>query len=288
VTVAYFEALRTKRLAEIAAESVKEAEEQRRLIQARIDSGDAAAIDIYPADVQLANAKLQKLTADNQARVAATALRNAMGLPKGPDLKLVDYAEPSPEVPKLEDALAAALRDRPEVARSAAQVEAERAALSFARLQTRVIPSGSLSYDKGLTGTGFDTQWSAGINITMNVFDGGAAAAAVEAAKAKLEAALLRDQQLKYDIATEVQEAHLNLSNAFERLAAGKANVTLAEKNLEVAREKYLQGLAIPLEVTTAQVQHSDAQAAYAQALYDCYIARAQLEKTIGKRDYGS
>ena len=91
VTTAYFNALRAKRLADIAAQTVAGSEEQRKLIQARIDLKDAAPVDIYPVEVQLANARLVKLQADNDVRIMANALRNAVGLDRGPELQIVDY-----------------------------------------------------------------------------------------------------------------------------------------------------------------------------------------------------
>jgi len=105
-------------------------------------------------------------------------------------------------------------------------------------------------------------------------------------AKARLDALLLRDEQLRKDIATEVEEAYLNLINALERLEASKSNVMLAQKNLEVAKAKYQEGLGIPIEITTAEVAYADAQTQNAEALYDSYVARAQLEKAMGRRSY--
>jgi len=286
VVQAYFEVLRTKRLAEIASEAVVQAEKQIELIQARIDTGDAAKVDVFPAQVQLANAKLQKLQADNDARVAVNSLRNAMGMEKGPPLKLADVEEPTFTVPALDECLNLALKNRPEAMRAQAQVDAAKAALSYARAQTMPIPSASANYDRGLAGSGYDSQWSVGLGVTLNLFDGGALRAQVEAKRAQLESAMLSADQVRKDISAEVEEVHLNLTNAFERLKASKANVELAKTNLEVANTKYEQGLAIPLEIITAQVSYATAQAGYAQALYDCYIARARLDRAIGKRGW--
>ena len=286
VTTAYFNALRTKRLADIAAQTVAESEEQRKLIQARIDEGDAAPIDIYPVDVQLANARLNKLQAENNARVAGSALRNTIGLDRGPELRLIDVQGPSDETQSLDECLTRALSDRPEIVRSVAQVDSSRAGVSLAKLQALPVLTANAGYDRGLGGIGYDSQWSVGVGLTMSIFDGGATAAGITSAKAKLDSLVLRDGQVRKDIATEIEEAYLNLTSAFERLAASKPNVDLARKNLEVAREKYRQGLGIPLEIVTAQVSYADAQASHAQALYDCYVARAQLDKATGKRGY--
>lgn len=286
VTTAYFNALRAKRLADIAGQTVAGSEEQLKLIQARIELKDAAPVDVYPVEVQLANAKLVKLQADNSVRIVANALRNAIGLDRGPELKLVDYTTPSTDVPKLDDCLAQALLDRPEIARSDAQIDSSKAGLTLARLQALPVPTATAGYEGDLNGGTFGRKWNIGIGFTMSLFDGGALAAGVTSSKASLESAKLMDGQLRKDISTEVEQAYLNLTSALERLEASKPNVTLAQKNLEVAREKYTQGMAIPLEIVNAQTSYADALASNAQALYDSYVARAQLDNAVGKRGY--
>ena len=286
VTTAYFTALLTKRLAGIAAQSVAESEGQRELIQARIDEGDAARVDIYPVEVQLANAKLNKLQADNDVRVAMSVLRNAIGFDRGPEMSLVDVEEPTNDIGSMDECLTSAMSSRPEITRSNAQLDSSRAGLSLAKLQALPVLSVGAGYDRALGGLDYDSQWSVGVGVSMSIFDGGAIAAGIDSAKARTDSAVLGNDQLGKDVTTEVEEAYLNLTNAFERLAASKPNVELAKTNLEVAREKYRQQLAIPLEIVTAQVSYADAQASHAQALYDCYVARAQLDKAMGKRGY--
>jgi len=286
VTTGYFNYLLAKRLADIAAQSVAESQGQLELIQARIDAKDAAPVDIYPVEVQLANAKLVKLQADNDVRVAGNTLRNAIGLDRGPELKLVDVTEPSQGVPALEDSLTKALLDRPEIVRSEAQLDSSKAALTLARLQALPVPTANAGYQQDLDGNDIGKEWTLGLGVSMSLFDGGALAAGVTSARARVQSAVLTNAQLRKDISTEVEEAYLNLTNALQRLEASRPSVTLAQKNLEVAREKYVQGMAIPLEIVNAQLSYADAQASNAQSLYDSYIARAQLDIAAGKRGY--
>ena len=161
-------------------------------------------------------------------------------------------------------ALASALKDRPELVRAAAQTDSQRAGLSLAKLQRLPLPDATLSYQRGYGDSSFDSQWEIGVGLTLNVFDGGATAADERSARARLDSLLLATDQTKKDISTEIEQAYLNYGNALERLAASKPNVTLAQQNVEVAREKYAQGLGIPLEITTAEISYADAQANHA------------------------
>lgn len=288
VTTAYFEALRTKRLADIAQQTLNEAQQQRDLVQARIDAGDAAQVDIYPVEVQLANAKLSKIKADNNARLAADTLRNAIGLGRGQALMLVEVDESklSSNIAPLDDYLAEALKSRPEILSYEAQLQSQNAALSYAKLQRMPVPTVSMSYKRGYGDVSFDSSWEIGVGLSLSIFDGGALAADVRSAKARLESIQLAYEQKKKDIINEVEQAYLNYKSALEQLEASKTNVLLAQKNVEVAREKYSQGLGIAIEITTAEVAYSEALANNAQALYDSYVAYAQLEKAVGRRSY--
>jgi outer membrane protein TolC len=286
VTTAYFDVLLAQRLAGIAAQTVAESEEQRKLIQARIDTEDAAKIDIYPIEVQLANAQVTKLQADNNVRIFMSILTNAIGLVGNSQLQLVDVEEPSDVKPvTFDQSLSEALRSRPEIIRSRAQVDSANASLSLAKVQTGPVPSAGASYNKGFGGNDTSSEWVVGVGISLNVFNG-SSAARVASARANVESATFGADQIENDISTEVQEANLNVTNSLERLAASKPNVTLARTNLEVARTKYQTGLGIPLEIVIAQTAYSDAQALNAQALYDFYVASAQLDRATGKKGY--
>ena len=286
VTEAYFNALKAKHLADIAQQTVTQSEEQLKLIKARIDAGDAASVDVYPVEVQLANAKLTKIQRDNSARTAWNTIRNEMGLSSGPELKLEDVQEPSTDAPALPSCIETALSSRPEIAKTSAQIDSAEAALSQAKRETLPVPTAGVSYGVGLGGTNYNNQWTVGVGVSLNIFDGGAAKAAVDSNNAKVDSTKILAEQTKKDITTEVEQSYLNLTSSFEQLSASKSNVTMAQKNLEVAKAKYQQGLAIPLEITTAQTSYSEALANNAQSLYDSYIARAQLDKAMGKKGY--
>jgi TolC family type I secretion outer membrane protein len=286
VTQAYFNALKAKHLADIANQTVAQSQEQLKLIKARIDAGDAAQVDVYPVEVQLANAKLTKIQRDNNARTAWNTLRNEMGLPNGPGLNIEDVQEPSTDTPALDDCIKTALAARPEVAKSAAQVDSAEAGLSQAKREVLPVPTAGVSYGVGLGGTNYSNQWTIGVGVSLNLFDGGAARAAVDSNRAKVDSVKILAEQSKKDITTEVEQSYLNLTSSLEQLTASKSNVTMAQKNLEVAKAKYQQGLAIPIEITNAQTSYSEALANNAQSLYDSYIARAQLNKAMGKKGY--
>ena len=104
----------------------------------------------------------------------------------------------------------------------------------------------------------------------------------VDAARANMRVSEEQEQQVVKDIAAEVEQAHLSLTSANERIAAAEASVAMARKNLEVAQARYKLDLAIPLEIVDAQVAFSNAQLQAIGARYDYLLSRAQLDRAIG------
>jgi outer membrane protein TolC len=286
VTEAYFTALLNRRLADIAVKTVNQSQEQVKQIKAQVAAGASAKSDELPVDVVLANAQLSKIQADNNVRIADSALRDAMGLDEGPALQLVDVKETKTEVPTLDESMKYALENRPEIVGANAQIESARAALALAKSQLYPVPTVDASYDVGIGGVNYANQWVVGAGLVLNVFDGGAAKAAYDVDKAKLKANIILAEQTKKDVANNVQQAYLNLTSATEQLKAAQTSELAAKTNLEVNQAKYQQGLAIPLDVATALTSYSSAQTTSAQALYNIYNAQAQFDQAIGKRGY--
>lgn len=282
VTRAYFDLLRAQRLAALAEEQLESAQGHLKLVNARIEVGEAAAIDRYPVEVEVANARLNLLTARNQVRIATNALANAMGLKSGTSLVLADVPEPQIEPVDLEAALQRAFLRRPDLRRLESQMEAARAALNLARIEQRPLLNLASSLEEGLGESATRRRWQINASLTFPIFDAGAARAGVEQAKASLEAVQASYEQLRKDIEAEVEEAYLLLTNAQERIVASRALVEQARRNLEAANEKYRLGLAIVLEIVDAQVAFFNAQVNLIQAIYDHHIARAQLERAQG------
>jgi hypothetical protein len=75
VTKAYLELLRAQGLADVANQRVVYIEGQQKMIKARVEAGDAAEVDVFPIDAQLANAHVDQLTAKNTVRTSAIQLQ---------------------------------------------------------------------------------------------------------------------------------------------------------------------------------------------------------------------
>jgi outer membrane protein len=283
VTSAYYEVLRAKHLADVADASVKYNEEFKKMVQSQIEVGTAAQVDVLPVDAQLANARVNLISAQNTVRTSSIQLQNEMGLSPKSGFDVEDVtASPSVDVGPVDTYVTTAFTNRPDVTQAQAGVGAAKASLRASRIVLYPRPVITGQYEKGIERVHGQSGQIVG-GFTFDIFDGNSNRAAYKQAKASRDIAEQQSKQLIKDIEAGVQNAYLNLTNAQERLAASEVGLTAAQKNYEVQSAKYKQGLAITLDLLNAEVQAITAQTNVVQARYDYYIALAQLDYAVGK-----
>jgi outer membrane protein TolC len=120
--------------------------------------------------------------------------------------------------------------------------------------------------------------------LNFPLFNGFSASAKVKRIKAKINQTRFAANQLKNAVRLAVESAMLAMEEAEERLSAQKENVETAKKNLEVIQKRYEDGLVSDLDLRQTRLALSQAETEYYQALFDWNIAKAILEKNIGKK----
>ncbi|MDO8683366.1 MAG: TolC family protein [Armatimonadota bacterium] len=283
VTQTYYDTLRAERLADVARANVNYNEGLYELIQARVNAGDAAQVDILPVESQLANARVNLVAAENDFRTAKVQLQNTMGLSPQTEFAIQDVGPlPEMKIDPLDSYLAGALNNRPDIQESKAGVGIAKSSVKAARISLYPRPAIAGRYERGVGGlSGTSSQIIGG--FTFDLFNGGRNQAVYKEAKALEANALQRASQVNKDIEAQVQQAYLNLTSAGERVAASEIGLQAAQKNYDAQNAKYKQGLAIPLDLLNAEVQLVTAQTVAVNARYDHYAAIAQLDFAVGK-----
>ncbi len=109
----------------------------------------------------------------------------------------------------------------------------------------------------------------------------------------KLKNELLEEEKLKNNIqrtekiiGLEVQQAQINYSKAIESLKIQKRNLNLAQENLKSIKIENEKGIANNIEVINAETDLRQAQNSYYNSLYQIYIAKIDLDKSLGNLKY--
>jgi outer membrane protein TolC len=283
VTNDYFVLLRNRAILAVQDEQVRLAQQQLDLVEARIQAGTAAQSDRAPVETELALARERQIRARYDVRVAGSQLRNSMGLPAGPPPNIVDVPPPEYTVPALEESLAEAYRRRPDLQQDEESVQIARAGLQLARIRRRPILTTSAGFNVTPSERASRGDWSLFTGISMPIWDAGVTRSREEEASASLGSASARLEQTRKDIAADVEQALYTLASARERVEASQASVRAATVALQAANARFEVGLAISIEITDAQLDYITALNSEINARYDYLIARAQLDRAVGR-----
>ncbi len=285
VTSDYLTQLRAQRLLELRKEQVRLAQEQLRSVDAFIKEGKAAEADRALVLSELRNREVDQIQAENDVRVSSNLLRNSMGLPVGPPLKLVELQESTAAPPPVAELRKAAMLGRPEVLQADARVRVQRETVQIARIQRRPKLDGSFSFNLNPADAFQRGDFAFAASISMPLFDFGLTRAREDEARSDVRAAEADLAQVRKDVASEVEEAYLNLLSARERLGASRLAVDAAQVNLNVTTRRYQLGVAATtvVDLIQAQVQFANANNNAISAAYDVFLAEAQLNRSIGR-----
>lgn len=220
--------------------------------------------------------------ADNTATAAPAEAASGAPAPSPAEAIL---SAPLPDVPKLnpiETYLAEAQRLRPDLLQSRAALQSGEAAIKLAQIEQKPQLTATANYDIDPRDTG-SRGFNFGAGLAIPIFDAGGRRADVRAAQADQEANKARLAQLEKDVASDVQSSYVSISGEVQRIANARVLVQQARVNLSNSTEKYRLGLGTVLDITNAQTQLFNAQTSLTSAVYDYELARADLDRSVGR-----
>ncbi len=283
VAQAYYAALAASALADVARQSVKAATVHLDAANARIEAGTAARSDRYPFEVQLQQALVQAIAAENQITLRLTALKQIMGLPASVPLQLAEsLGRPAPPT-DLEALRARALQSRPDLAQIRAQLEAARLQAKAAEIQRGPVVTASGMDNYGVHTDLNGNAWQVQVGVSLPIFDAGATRAAADSARAGLEIAQENLRRAELNAGAEVEDNFATAIQADRQIDVAQAATAAARISLEAAEGRYAAGLGTVLDVTDAELKLRQAQTDEVQAHYSYNTALAALRASVGE-----
>lgn len=243
----------------------------------RFATGTLLKSDVLDIEVQLGQARENLIRARNAHTLAIMALRDLLGI-EGGEFSIADSA-PDVSAPVSSD-----FSDRPEMAAARDREYAAEAELRGAKsgYQPRVSAFGTLDRDYGWVTGGHDDNYSAGIILRWNLWDGFLTRGKTREAAANLETARENRLKLRLAIDFEVEQARLDLDTANQELVVTKKSVEQAAESARLTRDRFEQGLAISTRMIDAETTLTAARVHYAEAEADQHIAVAALRQALG------
>jgi outer membrane protein TolC len=268
--------------------AVKRSETQVDRAKSMFEAGRAAKLDAIDAEVNLGNDRINVLRQQNTVTAAQVELLKWLGQPTR-EVEAVDPGSRPAPVAALEDVMLAARGARPLLRALDAQIVVMERAVDVA--WSAYLPSVSLagtytragnSVDPVLTDLRRNNNFSLGLNLGWNVFNGFGNQAQVDQARENLTQARLTRDRAEVDLDGDLRRSlrALEVQQQVEAIAA--ENLKLAESSVKLAEERFAQGAGSTLEVRDAQVKLVSAQLNRLQSRVDVALARAALKRVIG------
>ncbi len=285
VVKAYTDELLARENVRVAEAAVKAAQSDLERAQARQDQGQAVPSDLLTARAHLAETQETLLEAQNGVELAHAALNVAMGLADdAPTAIEAGLKESKFEAGTLADQQQLALKSRPDLRE--ASLGSERAANGQHMARAEFLPKlnafGSWEEDNQAFLTRGGNNWTAGVSLNFNIFDGGANRARLAAAHARQAQAQAQVAQMVAAVKLQVREAYLNLATAQQRIEVSRQAQSEAEESLRILQNRYEAGLATITDLLQVETANTSAQTNYLNAVSDYRRSYAALELATG------
>lgn len=285
---AFYNALTAQAILRVAKQTVATRTVTEKQVRELTQNKLRSTLDLSIAEVNVSEAKLMEIDAENHAASTMAALDAILGFDHNQWFYLVSnssiHLAPQMHVNSL---LQEALHQRPDLESLKYKTQS---AKKFARAQwDQLLPSISALGTVGATPVRADQYynsnwWGAvGVNLNIPIFNGFLYSAQAKEAKYHAEADAEHERDLRDQIVREVRVAWLQTQAAYQKLNVTAELVKEANMSLALAKTRYKLGLSSIVELSQAQLQQTTAQIEATNAHYEYRFALATLRYQIGQ-----
>ena len=255
------------------------------------DNGISTKNDVLKVQVQLAEAQLRQIDADNGVKLARSNLNNIIGLPLSTDTEVQsEVAIEDQLVPDLDQLTEQAMENRPELKAMDFRLKAGESGVTLAESgwYPQIYLAGNYYYSRPNqrifpAEDKFNDTWDVSVGLSWDIWNWLATSDQTKQAEAQYEQVKDGYKSLKDGISLEVTQNYLNLLKAKEKISAADQSVHQSEENYRVTNETFKNGLALNSDLLDAEFALLQAKTNYIQAIADYELAKSNLEKSIGK-----
>jgi outer membrane protein TolC len=290
VAQAYYTAILSDRLVQIAESTLAQADETLRLTTLAKQVGNQPEFELLRAQVTRDNQRPVLIQRRADRELAYTRLRLLLSVPADQPLTLTTPLNDAAPVPVarfasnpnlLGDTVvlnrAPVRQAREAIATQEAQVKVARAQ----RLPTVSLVSnwGRVAYPGGAlpAWSDFATNWTVGAQLSIPVFTGGRIRGDQMVAEASLLESRALFEQTRSLAEFDTRTAVLQLESARAQWQASAGTVEQATRAYQIAEIRFREGLSTQTELTDSRILLQQAQANRAQAARDLQIAQVRV-----------
>lgn len=283
VAQSYYDAVLAQRQVEIAEVTLQQAETTFKETELGFKQGAMPEFDLVRAEVARDNQRTLLVQFKVQADVALVELRRVVGIAPNTPLTLTTGLD-ADDVEAVAQAARVAAKiqqhsNRVAIAQAHEGVEASQAELDAARAArwpsiAAVSDFGIVNYHRHPFTSGWFTNWTVGVNLTVPIFDQNRNRHQVKLREAELSSARAQLAQAREVSDVEDAQAAAALAASATQLESSKRTVQQATRAYQIAELRFQQGASTHLELVDTRVQLEQALLVQARAARDLRIAR--------------
>ncbi|MBI2370567.1 MAG: TolC family protein [Deltaproteobacteria bacterium] len=285
----YLTALREAENVRVTSELLRQAEERLRVARELFEAGRTARVTVLREEAERANMVQMNTMAQNNAALAVIALKTTLGVALDSPIEPAERLEFRPLRVDLEEGVRTATALHPEYLAAGKQADAAGAEVRSA--WGSYLPQVSLAfmYDwnrAAARGESFGPTadgYSAGVVMTLPLFDGLMRENAIVTARARREKAQQAAALIRQRIAKEVHQAALMLATAEKNVETSRRGLEYAEEEYRIQVERFESGRGIQVELLDAGAALARARFNVVAALSDHASATAMWLKATGR-----
>ena len=280
---AYFNLLFAFENRRVAEDTVKKFEMFYNQAKAFYEIGMNPKVDVTIAEVNLSNAKLQLIQADNAVNLAVAKLNNVMGVPFIDKYNVQERLKYQPVDVTFNKSIEIARDARPEL--KLAELKVESANQTMKLVKKSYFPTLSVEgqYQRGGKSWNSNYGYKIGGYVNCPTINGMLIKNEIKEARYLYDKEIANAKNTQNSIYLEIQNAYLTLEEKKNQMPVAILGVKQAKENYELSYGRYRVGEASPTELKDAQINYQQAQLTYYNALYQYNSSKAALEKAIGK-----
>lgn len=288
---AYFSVLKNQKLMEVAQQTVASIASQKEVSENFYKVGLSPLNDLLQSQVQLANAKQQLTTAQNNLEIARTRFNTVLRRPVTTPVLLVEEVDYATFQESLDDCLAQAQKNRLEV--QVADLDIGIAEKQVKLTEKDYFPTVNLTGAYARTGDDWKAHggegisdsagWNVQATATWEFWQWGRTGFGRKEKLSRLAQSKYRKTEITDTISLEVKSAFLRTQEAEQNIITIEKAVEQAKENLRITEEQYKEQVATQTDVLVAQTLLTQTMTNYYNALFDFKIAKAVLMRAIGR-----
>ena len=293
VRVAFYDVLLNRAKIQVREQSVGVFQEELKTQRQRLEAGIVGGLNVSRAEVALANEQPELIDAQTRLQNSYLLLGELVGANSqrkatASGFEASGQLQYSPLHPDLNECLAYADLNRPEIIARQKDVEIEEWQLVLDRSENRPRVEAFAGYEAyseldPLVGPEFNHGYVVGLNATWHIFDGFATRGRMQATRARRDAALQALEAARRSVASDVRSAFLDMQQADRVLQSETRNVQNADESLEIAKGNLAAGLGTQLDILQAASDVTRTRTTRFGAIYLHNVALARLARATAR-----